>query len=145
MVNTYFIMVLFGSWNQICRLFSEGVRSTMSAVQYTWPDNICPPISEPICMARSILTKSPAFNSPKLVIFKVSCIKSKLTKLPLISVTVKHTPLCATEAPICNPFSISCGISTTCVLKLAPSVIALICAVPCTMPVNIMTSKSIYL
>ncbi len=134
-----------GSWtlNHTWRLFSEVRIFDTSAVVIIWPDIKCPPISSLNFAARSTLTKSPTFSSPRLVIRSVSFIRSKLIWFPLISVTVRQHPLWATDAPVSSASSIYSGNSTTCVRKFGFSSMDTNFAVPCTIPVNILPTPEL--
>ena len=109
----------------------------MGVVAMMCPLITCPPISSPKRAARSRFTLSPVFRLPKLVLARVSAIRSKVAWLPLIWVMVRQQPLWAMDAPICRLCAMCSGRATVWLRKSALGWwMWTILPVPCTMPVN---------
>src|SRR6476661_1118212 len=111
---------------------SPGVRAVMVAVPSTWPWTTWPPNRPSAGIARSRLTRSPGDRAPRLLRSSVSAMTSTVKPIGSCSVTVRHTPLTAMEAP--------CVASET---TSGPSMRSTAEAGPCSMPATVPSSSTI--
>mmetsp|Transcript_9459 Transcript_9459/g.25686 ORF Transcript_9459/g.25686 Transcript_9459/m.25686 type:complete len:211 (-) Transcript_9459:1526-2158(-) len=100
--STYFFQNGSESEKSILVFPSPVVTLSILAVVCTCPETVCPPISSPTRADRSKFTALPSRKLPRLVRLSVSSITSKVAVFPArsVSVTVRHVPLSAMDAPI---------------------------------------------